>query len=132
MHFSDARDNYWNTFKYIIKSDPNIFLSSNHPNMQDMKSPKAKVCVQAIRQKLKSRSTGDQVSTTTKPRKTERLSDLEVSDSWFPSKKIDSNSRTFQDVFSLFPGLFASQSQYFSRSSDKIPGLSRTFKELYK
>ena len=44
-----------------------------------------------------------------------------------PTKKTDSNSRTFQDFFSLFPGLFA-----------KVPGLfpdfrcnSRTFHDFY-
>ena len=73
VHFSDADNNYWSVFKYITKNDPNIFLSSNHSNMQEMSSPETKVCVQAIRQKRKSRSTdtsGDQVSTTTKPPKT--------------------------------------------------------------
>ena len=83
VHFSDAFFNYWSVFKYITKSDPNIFLSSNHPNMQEMSSPIPKVCVQAIRQKRKSQSTdtsGDQVSTTTKPLKIARLGNLEVSE----------------------------------------------------
>ena len=47
-------------------------------------------------------------------------------------KKINLNSRTFQDFFPLFPGLFPSKFRDFSRSFDKIPGLSRTFMELYK
>ena len=83
MHFSDAHNNYWVAFKCITKSDPNILLSSSHPNMQEMSSPKTKVCVQAIRQKRKSRPTdtsGDKVSTTTKPPKIARLSNLEVSE----------------------------------------------------
>ena len=80
VHFWDAHDNHWSAFKYITKSDPNIFLSSNHPNMQEMSSPKTKVCVQANRRKGKSRSTetsGDQVSTATKPPKIARLTNLE-------------------------------------------------------
>ena len=79
VHFSDPHDNYWSAFKYITKSDPNIYRSSSHPNMQEMSFLKAKVCVQAVRQKHKSRSTdtsGDQVSTTTKSPKIARLSNL--------------------------------------------------------
>ena len=41
-------------------------------------------------------------------------------------------STIFQDFFSLFPGLFASNFQEFSRSFDKIPGLSRSFKDMYE
>ena len=83
VHFSDVHDSYWSAFKYITKSDPNVFLSVNHPNMQEMSSPKTKVCVQAIRQKHKSWSrdaSGDQVSTTTNPPKIACLSNLEVSE----------------------------------------------------
>ena len=80
VHFSDAHDNYWSVFKYISKSDPNIFLSSNHPNMQEMSSPKTKACVQAIKQKRKSWSTDTSVSITTKPPKIARLGNLEVSE----------------------------------------------------
>ena len=97
VHFSDADNNYWSVFKYITKNDPNIFLSSNHPNMQEMSSPETKVCVQAIRQKRKSRSTdtsGDQVSTTTKPPKTVRLSNLEVSE-FITCNKISNEDELF-------------------------------------
>ena len=52
--------------------------------------------------------------------------------SMVPTKKVDSNYRTFQEFFSLFPGLFASEFQDFSRTFNKIPGLSRTFTELYE
>ena len=41
-------------------------------------------------------------------------------------------STIFQNFFSLFPGLFASNFQEFSRSFDKIPGLSRSFKDMYE
>ena len=37
-----------------------------------------------------------------------------------PTKKIDSNSRTFQDFFSLFPGLFAAKVQDYSRTFNEI------------
>ena len=51
---------------------------------------------------------------------------------WFPPKKTDSNSSTFQDFFSLFPGRFASKFHDFSRTFDEISGLFRTFTELYE
>ena len=95
VNFSDTYDNYWSAFKYITKSNPNIFLSSNHPNMQEMSSPKTKLCVQAIRQKRKSRSTdtsGDQVSTTTKPPKIARLSNFQSSE--FQSSSLATKSAT--------------------------------------
>ena len=59
------------------------------------------------------------------------LSNQHMSNNYMvPTKKIDSNSRTFQDFFSLFPGLFASKFQDLSRTFDKIPGLFRIFTEL--
>ena len=81
VHFLRAHNNYWNTFKCNTKSDPNIFLTSNHPNIQEISSLKTKVCVEAIRQKRISRSpntSGDQVSYATKPPKITCLSNLEV------------------------------------------------------
>ena len=54
---------------------------------------------------------------------------------WFPSKqmiKILGLSTTFPNFFSFFPGLFATKFQDFSRTFDEIPGLPRTFMELYK
>ena len=97
VYFSDAHDKYWSAFRYITKSDPNVFLSSNHPNMQEMSSPKTKVCAQAIRRKRKSQSTdtsGDQVSTTTKPPKITRLSNLEVSE-FMARNKISNEDELF-------------------------------------
>ena len=43
VHFSDAHDNCLSVFKYITKSNLNIFLSFKHPNMQEMSSPKTGV-----------------------------------------------------------------------------------------
>ena len=44
-----------------------------------------------------------------------------------PTKKIDSNSTTFEDFFSLFPELFASKFFDFSLTFDEILELSTTF-----
>ena len=38
--------------KYIFKKDTNIFLSSNHPNLQEISSPKTSKCLSALRRKL--------------------------------------------------------------------------------
>ena len=55
------------------------------------------------------------------------LSNQHMSNNYMvPTKKIDSNSRTFQD----FPGLLASKFQDLSRTFDKISGLFRIFTEL--
>ena len=65
--------------------------------MQEMSSPKTKVCAQAIRRKRKSQSTdtsGDQVSTTTKPPKITRLSNLEVSE-FMARNKISNEDELF-------------------------------------
>ena len=62
-----------------------------------MSSPKTKLCVQAIRQKRKSRSrdtSGDQVSTTTKPPKIARRSNLEVSE-FITRNKISNEDELF-------------------------------------
>ena len=65
--------------------------------MQEMSSPRPKVCVQAISQKRKSWSTdtsGDQVSATTKPPKIARLSNLEVSE-FITRRKISNEDELF-------------------------------------
>ena len=36
VNFSDSHKNYYTAFRYISKSDTNIFLSSNHPNLQNL------------------------------------------------------------------------------------------------
>ena len=60
-----------------------FFLSSNHPNMQEMSPLKTKSSVQAISKNVNlgsQTSSGDQVSTTTMSPKIARLSNLEVSE----------------------------------------------------
>ena len=67
------------------------------PNMQEMRSPKTKAFMQAIRQKRKSRSTDtsvDQVSTTTKPPKIASLGNLEVLE-FITRNKISNEGKLF-------------------------------------
>ena len=46
-----SHQNYYTALKYIFKRDANIFLSSNHPDLQEMSSPKASKCLSALRRK---------------------------------------------------------------------------------
>ena len=52
VNFSDFHQNYYTELKYIFKKDTNIFLSSNHPNLQEISSPKTSKCLSALRRKL--------------------------------------------------------------------------------
>jgi len=82
VNFSDKHDDYWTAFKYITKSDQNIYLSRGHPNMQDMCSPRTKNCVQALRKKRNTASsnTADDQASTSCVQKMRRLSNFEVSE----------------------------------------------------
>ena len=51
VNFSDSHHNYYTALKYISKRDTNIFLSPNHPNLQEMSSPKTSKCLSALRRK---------------------------------------------------------------------------------
>ena len=51
VNFSDSHQNYYAALKYISKRDTNIFLSPNHPNLQEMSSPKTSKCLSALRRK---------------------------------------------------------------------------------
>ena len=61
VNFSDTHQNYYTAFRYITKSDPNIFLSQTHPNLQEMNPPKTSKCLAALRKKH-ARSANDTVA----------------------------------------------------------------------
>ena len=137
VHFSGGYDNYKRAFKCITKSDANIFLSSNHPHMQEMGFPKTKVCVQSLRQKRKSRfkdTSGGQVSTTTNPPKKERLSNLEVSE-FITRNKISNEDKVFaiahtqSDLHIHKSGLFAF-TKWLEVASEKIQGANMSRMDL--
>ena len=45
MNFSD-HDGYYTAYRYISKSDENVYHSPNHPNLEEIGSPKTKNCLQ--------------------------------------------------------------------------------------
>ena len=51
VNFSDSHHNYYTALSYISERDTNIFLSPNHPNLQEMSSPKTSKCLSALRTK---------------------------------------------------------------------------------
>ena len=51
VNFSDSHHNYYTALKYISKRDTNIFLSLNHPNLQEMSSPKTSKYLSLLRRK---------------------------------------------------------------------------------
>lgn len=88
-NFSESHDNYYAAFKYISKSDKNVYLSDGHPNLKEIGSPKTKHSTRAYRKKhqINSIDSGDcgghEQAGTSKQRKIikpRRLTHLEVSE----------------------------------------------------
>eukprot|EP00112_Aurelia_sp_Birch-Aquarium-sp1_P014509 Seg314.3 transcript_id=Seg314.3/GoldUCD/mRNA.D3Y31 product="hypothetical protein" protein_id=Seg314.3/GoldUCD/D3Y31 len=48
VHFSDKHYGYYAAYHYAVKHDEEPFLSQNHPNLSNAKSPKTKICSQAL------------------------------------------------------------------------------------
>ena len=53
VNFSDSHQNYYTALKYISKKDTNIFLSPNHPNLQELSSSKTLKYLSPIKKKKK-------------------------------------------------------------------------------
>ena len=53
LNFSDKHDTYYYAYKYVCKSDKDVLLSQNHPNLDAGGSPSTKSCVKAYRQSRK-------------------------------------------------------------------------------
>lgn len=86
LHFSESHDNYYSAYKYITKSDGEVFHSNEHPNLKDIGSPKTKNCVKAYRaSKKRKSSTIENGKTASKP-KQRRLSNLDVSEFMIENK----------------------------------------------
>ena len=55
VNFYDKHDNYYTPFKYISKSDQNVYTSQGQPNLKEIGSPQIKKCINAYRKKIKKR-----------------------------------------------------------------------------
>lgn len=51
LNFSDVHDNYYSAFNYVTKTDKEVFKSVAHPDLQEIGSPKTKICIQAYKKK---------------------------------------------------------------------------------
>lgn len=80
LHFSSAHDNYYAAYKYVTKTDEEVFHSPDHPNLVDARSPKTKTCIRAFREKSKTartqRTSNEQQNQP--PKKQPKLSNLAV------------------------------------------------------
>jgi hypothetical protein len=55
VHFSSKHENYYSAFTYVCKTDRHVFISTNHPDLQDVGSPVTKKCMSAYQQKCRKR-----------------------------------------------------------------------------
>ena len=53
VHFSESSATCYAAFKYISKTNKNVYESSNHPDLKDVGSPKTKKCMNAYREKCR-------------------------------------------------------------------------------
>ena len=53
VHLSDDRDNYIATYKYVCKTDNQVFHSISHPDLSEIGSPKTKNSMKAYRDSRK-------------------------------------------------------------------------------
>ena len=88
LHFSDQHLGYNVAYKYICKTDKNVVTSDQHPNLTQIGSPKTKKGMKAFSNNAQKRrfsasastTSAEQPSTSKKPAKARRLSNIEVSD----------------------------------------------------
>ena len=76
LHFSSAHDNYYTAYKYVTKTDEEVFHSSDHPNLTNVHSPKTKSCIRAYREKRNNQQVSNKQNQP--PKKQPKLSNLAV------------------------------------------------------
>ena len=85
VNFSD-HDGYYTAYKYIRKYDANIYHSPNHPNLDEVRSPKTKNCHSAYRKKRTARRVGTASENGGEPpndppeKKIKKLSNIDMSE----------------------------------------------------
>ena len=47
VNFSDKHDNYYSAYKYVCKSDVNVFHSKHHPELKNVGAPRTTASTQA-------------------------------------------------------------------------------------
>lgn len=81
VNFSESHDNYYSAFKYICKSDIEVFHSAGHPNLKEIGSPRTKMSTKAYRKsKQKNVEQSQEGSSQSTSKKPKRLSNFDVSE----------------------------------------------------
>ena len=89
VHFSDHHSYYVAAYRYISKSDTEVYHSASHPNLKNIASPKTKASALAYRENRKNKRKNDCSSSPKSKRsskdhkennKPHRLSNMDVSD----------------------------------------------------
>ena len=88
LHFSEKPDNYYSAYKYISKSDTNVYHSKHHPNLKDVGFPQTTKSTQALRKRsldTKNSKTDNgecsrSANTENSAKKTKRLSNITVAE----------------------------------------------------
>lgn len=55
VNFSENHDTYYSAYKYVTKSDAHVIHSQNHPDLQEIGSPKTKKCIKAYKSSCEKR-----------------------------------------------------------------------------
>ena len=93
VNFSDHHETYYSAYKYITKTDPHVIHSQNHPDLQEIGSPKTKKCIKAYKQTCeKRRSSSTPVNKYQTP-KIKRLDNIDIS-----TFLVDNNIKTEEEL----------------------------------
>ena len=79
VNFTD-HDGYYSAYKYICKYDDNVYHSPNHPNLNEIGSPKTKNCHKAYRERRSKRQVPTNEQDPNSGKKIRKLSNIEVSE----------------------------------------------------
>ena len=55
VNFSESHETYYTAYKYVCKKDCNVIYSQNHPDLQELGSPKTKKCIKAYKESYRKR-----------------------------------------------------------------------------
>lgn len=81
VNFSESHDCYHSAYKYVTKTDKDVYISDNHPELENIGSPKTKTCMRAYREKYTEKRKLEKVNKKdTTSKKPCRLSNIEVSE----------------------------------------------------
>ena len=78
VNFPESHKNYYTAYKYVYKKDCNVIHSQNHPDLQEVGSPKTKKCIKADKELCRKRRSLSASNLFTP--KTKRLENIDISE----------------------------------------------------